>query len=262
MIQGEKDTIINLDERRVIQLEMLNEVDQFCRNNDIRYSLAYGTLIGAIRHKGFIPWDDDVDIIMPVDDCVKFKKMFSSETIKFCDVETEPHYEYAFPRLAYKNTYRRLGYNKKTYGVNIDVYVMQGLPADKEEINKYFNKCQAVLKTRLFYWHLRNNLAKLAHINNLLICDYYFKKYAHLCSGKYAYSGASYYSPVGGGCYEMRDVYDRDLFKDLIDVTFEGLSLKSVKEYDYWLRHFYGDYMQLPPEEERVPYHGGEYFWL
>lgn len=261
MIKGKKDTNINLEERRVIQLEMLKEIDGFCRENGIRYSLAYGTLIGAIRHKGFIPWDDDVDIIMPVDDCERFKALFNSDTIKFCDIETEPHYEYAFPRLAYRNTYRKLGYNKKTYGVNIDIYVMQGLPSTQKEIIKYYKKCEAILKTRLFFWHLRNRMASIIHINNLWICDYFFKKYAHICWRKFPYEGASYYSPVGGGCYEMRDVYDMDLFSELINVSFEGNTFLASKEYDYWLRHFYGDYMQLPPIEERKPYHGGEYFW-
>lgn len=90
MIKGEKDTIINLEERRAIQLEMLSKIDAFCRKNNIRYSFAHGTLIGAIRHNGFIPWDDDVGIIMPIDDCVRFKDMFESETINYCDVETEP----------------------------------------------------------------------------------------------------------------------------------------------------------------------------
>ena len=261
MTNNKKDTQIGLDERRVIQLEMLKEVDGFCRKNNIRYSLAYGTLIGAIRHKGFIPWDDDVDILMPYEDCNRFKSIFRSVKIKFCDVEREPHYEYAFPRLAYKDTYRKVGFNGTSYGVNIDVYVMQGLPPSVDEVKKYLKKCESVAKTRRFFWHLRDNLSRYFCINNLWICDFYFKKFAKLCNGKYPYEGASFYSPVGGGCYEMKDVYEKDLFKEMTDVSFEGLTLMAVKEYDYFLRHFYGDYMQLPPEEERVPYHGGKYYW-
>lgn len=72
---------ITLEERKQIQLRMLIEIDAFCRKHNIRYSLAYGTLIGAIRHKGFIPWDDDVDIMMPLPDMLRFKELFKSETM-------------------------------------------------------------------------------------------------------------------------------------------------------------------------------------
>ena len=67
---------ITLEERKQIQLRMLIEIDAFCRKHNIRYSLAYGTLIGAIRHKGFIPWDDDVDIMMPLPDMLRFKELW------------------------------------------------------------------------------------------------------------------------------------------------------------------------------------------
>ena len=69
----EKRKQISLEEKKSIQLEMLKEIDAFCRNNNIKYSLAFGTLIGAVRHKGFIPWDDDVDIMMPLPDMLRFR---------------------------------------------------------------------------------------------------------------------------------------------------------------------------------------------
>lgn len=90
---------IIFEERKQIQLQMLIEVDEFCRKHKIRYSLAYGTLIGAIRHKGFIPWDDDVDIMMPLPDMLKFRDLFKSETMRYCDVDTDPKYQYAFQEL-------------------------------------------------------------------------------------------------------------------------------------------------------------------
>ena len=71
-----KKNAITLDERKQIQLEMLIEIDKFCREHNIKYMLAYGTLIGAVRHKGYIPWDDDVDISMPLEDILRFKNEF------------------------------------------------------------------------------------------------------------------------------------------------------------------------------------------
>ena len=80
---------ITLEERKQIQLQMLDEIDAFCRAKGIRYTLAYGTLIGAIRHKGFIPWDDDVDLLMPLPDMLRFKSEFKSDKIRFCDIDTQ-----------------------------------------------------------------------------------------------------------------------------------------------------------------------------
>ena len=117
-----KKQAIALDERKKIQLEMLKEIDAFCRTNDIRYSLAFGTLLGAIRHKGFIPWDDDVDIMMPLPDMFKFKRLFYSNNLKYCDVDTENHYDFPFSRIAYKPTYRQRGLIFQSYGVCIDLY--------------------------------------------------------------------------------------------------------------------------------------------
>ena len=80
---------ISFEEKKRIQLEMLDEIDAFCRANNIRYSIAFGTLLGAVRHKGFIPWDDDVDIMMPLPDLMRFKQMFKSNTIDYLDVDIE-----------------------------------------------------------------------------------------------------------------------------------------------------------------------------
>ena len=73
------DRLITLEQRKQIQLEMLSEIDTFCRTHGIRYMIAFGTLLGAVRHKGYIPWDDDVDISMPIDDMLRFKNEFKSD---------------------------------------------------------------------------------------------------------------------------------------------------------------------------------------
>ena len=100
---------LKVSEIKEIQLEMLDEVDSFCRKNSIKYSLAFGTLLGAIRHKGYIPWDDDMDIVMPLPDMLRFKKEFRSKLLKYCDIETEPNYEFSFSRITYTPTYSRKG---------------------------------------------------------------------------------------------------------------------------------------------------------
>ena len=151
---------ISLDERKQIQLEMLDEIDAFCRKHKIRYTLAYGTLIGAIRHKGFIPWDDDVDLLMPLPDMLRFKKEFKSEKIRFCDVDTEPYYEYPFPRLAYNETYRKEGIVATSYGINIDLYYLISMDPDREKTESFFEGANRILSKRRFFLNWRTRLIK------------------------------------------------------------------------------------------------------
>ena len=94
---------LSFEERKTLQLEMLKEIDTFCKAHDIKDSLAFGTLLGAVRHTGFIPWDDDVDIIMPMPELLKLKKLFKSESIEYCDVDTTQYFSYACSRLVSKN---------------------------------------------------------------------------------------------------------------------------------------------------------------
>ena len=144
-----KKTPITLDERKKIQLEMLDEIDAFCRVNNIRYSLAFGTLIGAIRHKGYIPWDDDVDLIMPLPDMLRFKKIFKSDKLGYADLDTIPHYEYHFSRIYFLPTYSQVGLLEKSYGVNIDLYPVVGMPDTEKEIQEFLESIQPLYKKRL-----------------------------------------------------------------------------------------------------------------
>ena len=106
MKKGER---LSQAEIRNIQLNMLDEIDAFCRTEGIRYSMAFGTLLGAIRHKGYIPWDDDMDIIMPLPDMQVFKKKFKSKDLKYLDIDTCKHFEYHFSRIGYEPTYCKTG---------------------------------------------------------------------------------------------------------------------------------------------------------
>ena len=140
---------ITLEERKKIQLGMLDEIDSFCREHDIRYSLAFGTLIGAIRHKGYIPWDDDVDLIMPLPDMLRFKKEFKSDKLAYVDLDTVPHYEYHFSRICYLPTYSKTGVLEKSYGVNIDLYPVVGMPDTEDEIQRFLKGINPLLLTLL-----------------------------------------------------------------------------------------------------------------
>lgn len=250
---------VTVDERKRIQLQMLMEIDEFCRKNNIRYTLAYGTLIGAIRHQGFIPWDDDVDIMMPLPDMLRFKESFKSNNMLYVDVDTDDMYQYAFSRIVHKGTYTKQGVMYSLGGVCIDLYPILGLPSSLDEVNDFLKQASNELTKRMRFIRLMNFIRRFLPIRTIPGFHKAMKRYRDFLF-QFPYEGTRYYF-TNGGELEMRNVYDFDLFQNIIDVPFEGHVFNAVSCYDHHLRHFYGDYMQLPPEDKRVPYHGDQYYW-
>ena len=254
---------ITLEERKKIQLDMLVEIDAFCRSHNIKYILAFGTLLGAIRHKGYIPWDDDVDISMPLEDMLRFKKEFKSKNLKYCDIDTENGYEYHFSRIAFKPTFSKLGALGKSYGVNIDLYPMIEVSSRFADNNRVVRKLQPVLKKRLFMIRLRNLFARFLPVSTIIGLKSIVRQYRDLSFNLFeCKNGGSYH--FFAGPLEKFDLHTLDFnpFDDIIDVDFEGKKFMAPAKYHEYLTKRYGEYMQLPPENERYPYHGGVYFWI
>ena len=251
---------ISFDERKKVQLVMLDEIDSFCRNNSIRYSIAFGTLLGAVRHKGFIPWDDDVDIMMPLPDFIRFKKTFKSQLLKLIDIDNDPCFEFPFARIANTRTYSKQGLFYKSYGICIDLYIMIGLPKNEdlfwEEAIKYY-------RTRLFYIKWRSRLIRRLPITNIPSFTKVVKRdrdflYQNLVN----YEKSERFYAIAGPL-EIRDkmIYDRNLFSQMCEIRFENRTYLSIASWDYYLTLRYGDYMELPPEDQRKPYHFFNYYW-
>lgn len=259
--------VISLDEKKTIQLDMLKEIDDFCRANGIRYSLAFGTLIGAIRHKGFIPWDDDVDIMMPLPDMLRFKKMFHSETLKYCDIDTELHYNCIFSRIADVRTYDKVGIFSKSYGVHIDLYPIVAVPDNEEDRQRYYRLAELLQNRYLCVKKWRSRVLHYLPVSGIPVFDTcFYDKSIKRCIKHLMYScdyGSTdhYYAIATYIRLHDKMTYDAELFSDLIDVDFENLKLYSIANFDKFLSLMYGDYMTPPPIEKRVPYHGGNFYW-
>ena len=241
-------------ERRQIQLDMLKEIDSFCRANQIRCSLSNGTLLGAVRHGGYIPWDDDVDICMPLPDTLRFKKIFSSATMKYCDIDIDNHYEFAFPRIVYTPTFSRQGIFVKSYGISIDIYPVLGLPPTKEEVNLLFDQLKALGSLRRKLRTMNRRLRKYLPIRTIPGSDALVRKYRDKIIS-YPYNNSKYLFHYGGDI-KWSKVFEEDLFIEMTELLFEGEKFMVFGKYDDYLRHVYGDYMQLPPIEKRQYYHG------
>lgn len=250
---------VSFEEKRKIQLEMLDEIDVFCRTNDIRYSIAFGTLLGAIRHKGFIPWDDDVDIMMPLPDLLKFKELFKSDRMQYVDVDVDRNYALPFSRIANVDTYNKEGIVSKGYGVCIDLYVIVGV-ANLEE---YLASALPLCKKRLKMIKWRNRIIRKLPFSTIPGYTKSMKIYRnYLFENCCEYNNAlNYYIIAGPLSLSHKMSYDRDIFSDIIPLKFEGREYLAISDYDYFLTKRYGDYMQLPPEDQRHPYHGGNYYW-
>ena len=258
--------IINLSKKelrnlQLIELEMLIEVDRICRKNNIKYSLDGGTLLGAIRHKGFIPWDDDLDVMFTHVEYEKFYKAckddLDSNRFFFQDFRTDDNYRWGYGKLRRLNTeYIKRGQEKlkQKRGVCIDIFDYQNLSDEKKTRSRY--KKKMFLLRKIMYAGVGKDEEKnlfFKAIYNLLNCISIkwvqetrlkeVNKYNEIDSKKM--SCEMFPTP------SKKDGVDRKIFENYIDVEFEGMQFMAVREYDMYLRISYGDYMQLPPPEKR-----------
>jgi len=254
--------IISLDERKRIQLEMLSELDSFCNEHNLKYVLAYGTLLGAVRHNGYIPWDDDVDIIMPYNDILYLKSHLNSGFMGLVDVENCKYHYYAFPRLVHNGSYSVVGKNAFSHGVCIDLYPMipfsEHIYIQKESIKElkvYYN-------IRIFLMRVQRFLMRKSRIKYFPLTFYanklFEKKYYKVMINTL---GENYFIVASQLEQYENDIFDYDIFERTLVVKFEDRMLKIPEKYDTILKQWYGNYMQLPPEDQRHPYHGGDYYW-
>lgn len=252
---------ISLEEQKRIQLEMLIEFDEICKKNDIKYSLSYGTLLGAIRHKGFIPWDDDVDIMMPMEEIEKLKKIFSSDNMLFCDIDTVKHYAYHFPRIAHKSTYSHDGMIGKSYGVCIDIYPVSLIPRSQDKQDAFFEEGKKLLERRLLLIRWRRLIIKFLPIYNIPFYNKAIRKYRDFMFSYKDNSDSLFFIFSGPITQKNICIFSKDLFSSLTEVEFEKNFFSAISDWDLFLSQSYGNYMQLPPVEKRVPYHGHPCYW-
>lgn len=254
---------MTLGEIQKFSLGILEDVHQFCIANGIHYSLAYGTLIGAIRHKGFIPWDDDVDIVMPRPDYDRFCSLYQSS-----------RYKIATPGQSYL-TFTRVFDTEKTFvkqmkrpwhptdtGVWIDIFPMDSVSDDPKEFMKTAHKLHRIWKDQLKARYVLNPFEKptLPKRAKCLIRKAFFRKKLSDILRKqeemmkrYPYGTTCHISQLGCADGVSKEYFPSSIADDYVTVSFEGREFLAFKEYDKFLKSCYGDYMQLPPAKDCVP---------
>jgi len=252
---------LNDEQLKKLQNEMLQllvEVDRICRKNNIQYFLSHGTLLGAVRHKGYIPWDDDVDIEMLREDYERFCKACESDlnTSKFFlqNQQTDKNYNWVYGKLKLQNTsYVRAGQEhlKLKDGIFLDIFPLDHISSSMSKqkfvlfMCKMFRKIlwAPVGKKTLENKYSRMLFKVLSFIPrtvtirmNDFITRLDNKKNTSFLISNNLFDG---------------HVYKREWYTESIDVDFEGHTFMASKEYHHILTLLYGDYMKLPPVEKR-----------
>jgi lipopolysaccharide cholinephosphotransferase len=253
---------LNSEEVKSIQLNILSEVADFCDENDIIYFLCGGTLLGAIRHKGFIPWDDDIDIMMPRCDYERLVNIFKSDNLTLYHHNFIQGYNRPFVKISDNKTKATLPGNrtKNNYeiGINLDIFPLDGFPDSANLTNFHIMKiyfCKRILSygsykhDKSFIHTLYNYLYKiiLFFFSEKDIADTITKM-----SKKYKFE-SSRYAGISVWGYGKREVCPKHIFIKQMDMLFEGYTFKGLRDFDTYLSNVYGNYMKLPPPEERKP---------
>lgn len=263
---------LTLQEIQQASFEILKKIKEICDKEGFRYVLTWGTLIGAIRHKGFIPWDDDIDIMMPRPDHDKLMKYMAEhkEEVKPLEVfnsDTCANYPYMLTRIS-DSRYILDVDNEEDFGIGvfIDIYVEDGAGNSKEEalalMKKTHGYCSLIFlatRQRYVFGLTKGWLKKIIKVPAFVYSHIMGKKYFEKKLMKYVeradYENSTWVANIIWGTVPEWEVYPKSILEDTIDVEFEGIKFKAPRQYDMVLRQTYGEYMKLPPEKDRIAHH-------
>lgn len=261
-------------EIKAVLLDLLKNIKQICDQYGLRYYLAGGTLLGAIRHQGFIPWDDDIDITMPRMDLEKMVEIFKqrqSDHIKLLTNYSDRIYFNLHAKLVDTRT-------RKVYrgvrqimdaGVNVDIFPLDGLPKNETDIRRYEKKLNYY---KSIWWgaisesNLSGKKGLIRLENGLFHCfckiigyQIPIRRIEKLVK-KYEFDNSDYVGEFVS-VLGLKAKVSRKAFETQVKVQFEDDVFNAPVGYHEYLSVLYGDYMKLPPVEKRIKHHINDIFW-
>lgn len=257
---------LTLPEMKEIELELLKKFHSFCVENNIRYFISHGTLLGAIRYKGFIPWDDDVDLLVPREDYDRLLSIYQdSEQYQLISYERNPGYFFPFAKFCDMTT-RKVEENLDNgvnHGLAIDVFPLDFWDDDLEKA-----KLEVKRQTRNMF---RLGLTKLRKPDSLhpgkrfvkgitmalykLRGSAYYVEKTMREANKPEQKGSRYMGSKAWNVYGERDIIPAEVFAEAVELEFEGERFFGPVGYDTFLTSLYGDYLPEPPVEKRKTHH-------
>ena len=258
---------IETNEAKRIQIEILDDIVAFCQENNIRYYLAYGTLLGAVRHKGYIPWDDDIDIHMPRPDYERFIATFNTRNSKHTVVthEQERRYHVPFAKVYRKGTIvNEFFYKQSVFGVYVDIFPLDGIKSSRQAY--WCGQCIRFMYIKTANFNNRQTLMRKARlvITKLILLPFsshFILKTMRKIATRHKFEECEYVCSFGSRT-ALREILPRAVFDKHSTMPFEGKLYHIPGGYDTYLHHKYGNYMELPPLEKRVSTHDSQGYWI
>ena len=264
-----------------IILDVLREFINICKHHGLTYYCAYGTVIGAVRHHGMIPWDDDIDVYMPRPDYERFLDITSKIDLGNYEVVspyTNNSYPLYFAKMCNKRTTLiEVADTPCVIGLYIDIFPLDGASDNLDETRtmiarfmKIRNKLEAISTHNKFGDYLKLALQPkewgrfVYKTHGFFFRNSYRKKLLlqlETIARKYNYNESNYVA-MYFGCYGKKEVFPKSWLQNTAQCDFEGMTVDLPGEFEKYLEHYYGDYMQLPPESESVPRHQKAFFNL
>lgn len=258
MVQLDKDTLRKL---QLTELELLEEVDRICKKCNIQYNIIAGTLLGAVRHGGFIPWDDDADVALLRPEYEKFRKACETELdttrFYFQDHTNTPGYRWGYGKLRRKDTlFMREHQEHMPYdqGVCIDVFPLDYVPENYGMRRLHNFKCFVYRK---FFWSEVGRIADKSKVKRAVYSvmskvpekklKESFDRFVEKTNRKKTGWVRILTFPTPNKAYGYRTNW----YEKSADIVFEGVTFQGIKDYDAYLSFKFGNYMELPPEDQR-----------